>query len=341
MRAAVVRSFTEPLVIEDRPVPTPAGHQVLVRMEASGLCHTDIHAARGDWPVKPSPPFVPGHEGIGVIEAAGDQVSHLAVGDRVAIPWLGEACGHCDHCVSGWETLCLAQQNSGYSVDGSHAEYALAHGTYVVPVPDGIEPLDAAPLTCAGVTTYKAVKLSGARPGTRVLVSGIGGLGHLALQYARIFGAETIAVDVTDEKLALARELGADHVIDARVQDVAEETRRLGGADAAISLAVSNESFAAAYGALRRGGTLVLVALPAEGRLEIPVFDTVLNGTRIVGSIVGTRQDLAEVFRLHRLGRTRVVRESRDLADINASIDEVLKGTVSGRLVFDLSGTPA
>ncbi|WP_326733447.1 alcohol dehydrogenase AdhP [Streptomyces sp. NBC_01022] len=341
MRAAVVRSFTEPLVIEDRPVPTPAGHQVLVRMEASGLCHTDIHAARGDWPVKPSPPFVPGHEGIGVIEAAGDQVSHLAVGDRVAIPWLGEACGHCDHCVSGWETLCLAQQNSGYSVDGSHAEYALAHGTYVVPVPDGIEPLDAAPLTCAGVTTYKAVKLSGARPGTRVLVSGIGGLGHLALQYARIFGAETIAVDVTDEKLALARELGADHVIDARVQDVAEETRRLGGADAAISLAVSNESFAAAYGALRRGGTLVLVALPAEGRLEIPVFDTVLNGTRIVGSIVGTRQDLAEVFRLHRLGRTRVVRESRDLADINASIDEVLKGKVSGRLVFDLSGTPA
>ncbi|MFG3138882.1 alcohol dehydrogenase AdhP [Streptomyces sp. NPDC048211] len=341
MRAAVVRSFTEPLVVENRPVPTPAGPQVLVRMEASGLCHTDIHAAQGDWPVKPSPPFVPGHEGIGIIEGTGDQVSHLAVGDRVAIPWLGEACGHCDQCVSGWETLCLAQQNSGYSVDGSHAEYALAHGTYVVPVPDGIDPLDAAPLTCAGVTTYKAVKLSGARPGTRVLVSGIGGLGHLALQYARIFGAETIAVDVTDEKLALARELGADHVIDARVQDVAEESRRLGGADAAVSLAVSNESFASAYGALRRGGTLVLVALPAEGKLEIPVFDTVLNGTKIIGSIVGTRQDLAEVFQLHRLGRTRVVRESRDLADINSSIDEVLRGRVSGRLVFDLSGPTA
>ncbi|MGY3677753.1 alcohol dehydrogenase AdhP [Streptomyces sp. TE33382] len=336
MKAAVVRSFAEPLVIEDRPVPTPAGHQVLVRMETSGLCHTDIHAARGDWPVKPSPPFVPGHEGIGIVEEAGDQVGHLAVGDRVAIPWLGEACGHCDHCVSGWETLCLQQQNSGYSVDGSHAEYALAHGTYAVPVPDGVDPLDAAPLTCAGVTTYKAVKLSGARPGTRALVSGIGGLGHLALQYARIFGAETIAVDVTDEKLALARELGADHVIDARVQDVAEETRRLGGADAAISLAVSNESFAAAYGALRRGGTLVLVALPAEGKLELPVFDTVLNGTKVVGSIVGTREDLAEVFQLHRLGRTRVVRETRGLGDINTSIDEVLSGKVSGRLVFDL-----
>ncbi|MFG2600171.1 alcohol dehydrogenase AdhP [Streptomyces sp. NPDC048462] len=341
MRAAVVRSFTEPLVVEDRPVPDPAGHQVLVRMEASGLCHTDIHAARGDWPVRPSPPFVPGHEGIGIVEAAGGQVTHLAVGDRVAIPWLGEACGHCDHCVSGWETLCLAQENSGYSVDGSHAEYALAHGDYVVPVPAGIDPLDAAPLTCAGVTTYKAVKLSGARPGTRALVSGIGGLGHLALQYARIFGAETIAVDVTDEKLALARELGADHVIDARVQDVVEETRRLGGADAAISLAVSNESFGAAYGALRRGGTLVLVALPAEGRLELPVFDTVLNGTKVIGSIVGTRQDLAEVFQLHRLGRTRVVRESRDLADINSAIGEVLEGKVSGRLVFDLGAAHA
>ncbi|MFB7224247.1 alcohol dehydrogenase AdhP [Streptomyces sp. NPDC056227] len=336
MKAAVVRSFAEPLVIEERPVPNPAGHQVLVRMETSGLCHTDIHAAQGDWPVKPSPPFVPGHEGIGIVQAAGDRVSRLRVGDRVAIPWLGEACGHCDHCVSGWETLCLQQQNSGYSVDGSHTEYALAHGSYAVPVPDGIDPLDAAPLTCAGVTTYKAVKLSGVRPGTRALVSGIGGLGHLALQYARIFGAETIAVDVTDEKLALARELGADHVIDARVQNVAEEAQRLGGADAAISLAVSNESFGAAYGALRRGGTLVLVALPAEGTWELPVFDTVLNGTKVVGSIVGTREDLAEVFRLHLLGRTRVVREVRRLDDINSSIDEVLNGKVAGRLVFDL-----
>ncbi|WP_392675442.1 alcohol dehydrogenase AdhP [Streptomyces sp. LN785] len=336
MKAAVVRSFAEPLVIEERPVPTPAGHQVLVRMETSGLCHTDIHAAQGDWPIRPNPPFVPGHEGIGIIEAAGDQVGHLAVGDRVAIPWLGEACGHCDHCVSGWETLCPEQLNSGYSVDGSHTEYALAHGTYVVRVPDGIDPLDAAPLTCAGVTTYKAVKLSGARPGTLALVSGIGGLGHLALQYARIFGAETVAVDVTDEKLALARELGADHVIDARVQDVAEEMRRLGGAHVAVSLAVSNESFDAAYASLRRGGTLVLVALPAEGKLELPVFDMVLNGTKVIGSIVGTREDLAEVFRLHGLGRTRVVRETRGLEEINSAIEEVLKGEVPGRLVFDM-----
>ncbi|MEV7600817.1 alcohol dehydrogenase AdhP [Kitasatospora sp. NPDC089797] len=336
MKAAVVHDFTAPLVIEDRPVPQPAAHQVRVRLEASGLCHTDIHAAHGDWPVKPSPPFVPGHEGVGIVEAVGAEVRHVRVGERVAIAWLADACGRCDQCVTGWETLCLQQHNSGYSVDGAYAEYALAHGDYVVPVPDGIDPLDAAPLSCAGVTTYKALKVSGARPGTRVLVSGIGGLGHLALQYARISGAETIAVDVTDDKLALARDLGADHVLDARTQDVAAEVQALGGAHAAVALAVSNASFQAAYGALRRGGTLVLVALPAGGKLELPVFETVLNGTKVIGSIVGTREDLAEVFRLHALGRTRVIRETRQLDDVNACFDEVLSGKVSARLVFDL-----
>ena len=337
MKATVVKDFTAPLEIEDRPIPEPAPHQVLVRMEASGLCHTDIHAAHGDWPVKPSPPFVPGHEGVGIVEAAGEQVRHVVIGQRVAIAWLADACGRCDQCVSGWETLCLQQHNSGYSVDGAYAEYALAHGDYVVPVPEGIDPLDAAPLSCAGVTTYKAVKVSGARPGTRVLVSGIGGLGHLALQYARLTGAETIAVDITDDKLALARELGADHVIDARTQDVAAEVQKLGGAHAAIAVAVDNASFEAAYGALRRGGTLVLVALPAEGRLELPVFDTVLNGTRVIGSIVGTREDLAEVFQLHSLGRTTVIRESRRLAEVNTCFDEILSGKVTARLVFDMS----
>ncbi|MFF7591438.1 zinc-dependent alcohol dehydrogenase [Kitasatospora purpeofusca] len=336
MKAAVVHDFTQPLVIEERPVPDPGPHQVRVRIEASGLCHTDIHAAHGDWPVRPTPPFVPGHEGVGIVEAAGAEVRHVRVGERVAIPWLADACGRCDHCVSGWETLCTHQHNSGYSVDGAYAEQALAHGDYVVPVPDGLDPLDAAPLSCAGVTTYKALKVSGAGPGTRVLVSGIGGLGHLALQYARLAGAETVAVDVTDDKLALARELGADHVLDARVQDVAAEVRKLGGAHAAIALAVSNASFQAAYASLRRGGTLVLVALPAEGRLELPVFDTVLNGTRVIGSIVGTRQDLAEVFRLHALGRTRVIRETRRLADVNTCFDEVLSGSTPARLVFDL-----
>ncbi|MFE6667391.1 alcohol dehydrogenase AdhP [Streptomyces sp. NPDC057697] len=341
MKAAVVTDFSEPMEIQERETPRPDAQQVLVRMEASGLCHTDIHAAAGDWPVKPDPPFVPGHEGIGIVEARGDRVAHVEIGDRVAIAWLGRACGHCDHCVSGWETLCLEQENSGYSVDGSFSEYAVAHGDYVVRVPDGIDPLDAAPLTCAGVTTYKAVKVGGAAPGKRALISGIGGLGHLALQYARIAGAETIAVDVTDEKLQLARDLGADHVIDARIQDVAEETHKVGGADVAIGLAVSNASFQAAYGSLRRGGTLVLVALPAEGKLELPVFETVLEGKRVIGSIVGTREDLAEVFRLHALGRTRVIREQRALDQVNESIADILAGRVAARIVFDFAGRGA
>lgn len=246
-------SFTAPLVVEDRPVPEPAGRQVLVRMETSGLCHTDVHAAHGDWPVRPSPPFVPGHEGVGIVEAAGARGRHLSVGDRIAVPRPGSACGRCDFCVRGWEGLCLQQADSGHSVGGSHADYPLADGGCVVPVPEGIDPLDAAPLTCAGcagLTVYKAVKVLGSRPGSRVLVSGIGGLGHLALQYARISGTETIAVDITDEKLALARELGADHVLDARIQDVADEVRRL--ADDAISLTVSDESHLVAHRALRR-----------------------------------------------------------------------------------------
>ncbi|MEU6661546.1 zinc-dependent alcohol dehydrogenase [Streptomyces sp. NPDC046821] len=335
MKAAVVTGFARPLEIQDRVIPLPAAHQVLVRMEASGLCHTDIHAAAGDWPVRPDIPFVPGHEGIGIVEDKGEGVDRIHVGDRVALAWLAEACGHCDHCVSGRENLCPEQRNSGYSVDGSFSEYAVAHGDYVVKVPEGVDPLDAAPLTCAGVTTYKAVKVSGAGPGKRVLISGIGGLGHLALQYARIAGAETVAVDVTDAKLRLAHELGADHVVDARTQDVAKEVRGLGGADVAIGLAASNASLRAAYDALRRHGTLVLVALPADGRLELPVFTHVLEGKSVIGSIVGTRQDLAEVFRLHRLGRTRVIREQRRLKEVNEAFADVLAGRITARVVFD------
>ena len=338
MKAAIVKDFARPLSVEERDVPEPGAEQVLVEIEASGLCHTDIHAARGDWPVRPAPPFVPGHEGIGIVRRAGDLVRHVRPGDRVAIAWLAQACGRCGYCVTGHETLCEQQLNSGYSVDGAYAEYALAHGDYVVPVPDGIDPLDAAPLSCAGVTTYKAVKVSGARPASRVLVSGIGGLGHLALQYAKVFGAETIAVDVTDAKLDLARELGADHVIDARTSDVAAEARRLGGADAAIGVAVSSAALQAAYGALRRGGALVLVALPEDGVLELPVFDHVLGGKKVIGSIVGTREDLAEVFRIHLRGATRVIRETRRLEQVNDCFDEVLAGAVSARLVFDLRG---
>jgi propanol-preferring alcohol dehydrogenase len=337
MRSAVVTSFDTPLAIEERPIPEPGPGQVLVRMEACGLCHTDIHAAHGDWPVKPTPPFVPGHEGVGIVTAVGDGVTNRAVGDRVAIAWLGHACGHCDYCVSGRETLCEEQQNSGYSVDGAFAEYAVADATYVVPVPANVTSFDAAPLTCAGVTTYKAIKVAHIRPGERVAIFGVGGLGHLAVQYARLVGAEVIAVDLTDEKLDLARELGADHTVNAATTDPVQAIADLGGADVAVALAVTPTAFEQAYASLRRGGRLVCVALPpeADGPMHLPIFDTVLKGIHVIGSIVGTREDLVEVFRLHALGRTRVIAESRKLDEVNDAIDDVLHGRTSARLVFE------
>ncbi|WNO70267.1 zinc-dependent alcohol dehydrogenase [Streptomyces sp. AM8-1-1] len=336
MKAAVARTLGEPLVIEQRPDPQPGPGQIRVRLEASGLCHTDIHAAHGDWPVKPTPPFVPGHEGVGIVEALGYGVTHLSVGQRVAVPWLGWACGRCEHCLSGWETLCEKQRNTGYSMDGGYAEMMLAYADFAQPVPERLDPREAAPLTCAGVTTYKALKVAGVGPSDLVAISGVGGLGHLAVQYAKIAGATVAAIDVTDEKLALAAELGADILIDARTEDPAEVLQRHGGAHAAIALAVDEESFAIAYAGLRRGGKLIMVALPAEGTIQVPVFSTVLSGTSVIGSIVGTRQDLAEVFQLHAAGRTRVIYETRPLDSVNTCIDEVMNGQVKARIVFEM-----
>src|SRR5512141_258232 len=233
MKAAVVRHFTQPLSIEDVPRPEPSDGQVLVRIEACGLCHTDIHAAHGDWPIKPQLPLIPGHEGVGIVEALGPNAGEeISVGDRVAIPWLGVACGHCRYCNSGRETLCEAQINTGYGMDGGYAEYTAAYARHVVKVPDAVDSLDAAPLSCAGVTVYKAVKSSGIGPSQLCAIFGVGGLGHLAVQYAKIQGATVVAVDLDVDKLEMARELGADYVVNAaepagsRSRDPEAERRR-------------------------------------------------------------------------------------------------------------------
>ncbi|MFI7497963.1 zinc-dependent alcohol dehydrogenase [Streptomyces sp. NPDC049687] len=335
MKAAVVTAFGKALEIQDLPVPEPGPGQVLVRMEASGLCHTDIHAAHGDWPVKPRPPFIPGHEGVGPVRAVGAGVSGDLVGRRVAVPWLGSSCGTCRYCVSGWETLCQSQVNSGYSVDGCYAEYTLANAAAVVRVPDAVPSLDAAPLTCAGVTTYKAVKVANVVPAERVAVFGIGGLGHLAVQYARLVGGLVTAVDLEPDKLGLAHRLGADALVNARTHDPVEEIRKAGGADVAIVLAASPRAFEQAYKSLNPGGRLVMVALPADdAAISVPIFETVIGGISVIGSIVGTRQDLTEVFALHAAGRTQVIAETRRLEDVNDSFVEVLGGRAEARLVF-------
>ena len=335
MRAAVVTDFHSPLQVQDLPVPEPGAGEVLVRIETSGLCHTDIHAAHGDWPVKPAPPFIPGHEGVGYVEKLGAGVSTRAVGDRVAIAWLGYACGECRYCNSGWETLCEKQQNSGYSVNGTFAEYAVVPAAFAAPVPESISSRDAAPLTCAGVTTYKAIKVARVAPAETVAIFGVGGLGHLALQYARIAGGFVIAVDIEDHKLTMATELGADHVVNALTTDPVKAIQALGGADVAVALAASPGAFDQAYRSLRRGGRLVCVALPAgNATLSLPIFDTVINGKTVIGSIVGTRNDLADVFALHAAGRTQVIAVDRKIDEVNQSIDDVLAGTVPARVVF-------
>jgi propanol-preferring alcohol dehydrogenase len=335
MKAAVVPAFKAPLVIENLDVPEPMAGQVLVKIEASGVCHTDIHAAHGDWPVPPKMPLIPGHEGVGRIEAVGDGVEYLSVGDRVALPWLGRACGRCRYCIAGKETYCTAPEYMGYTIDGGYAEYTIGYASHVVKVPDEVTSFDAAPLTCAGVTTYAALKSASPQPAETVMVVGIGGLGHLGLQYGRIFGCRTIAVDVEDAKLELAGDLGADFVVDAR-GDQAKQIADIGGADVALVTVPSPAAMAAAHAALNPTGRLVLVGLPADNQLTLPVFETVLRGVTVHGSLVGTRNELADCFALHAAGRTKVIAESRSLEEVNTCFDEVLAGKVPARLVFEM-----
>ena len=210
MKAAVVREFGKPLTIDEVPVPEPGPGMIQVAIRASGVCHTDLHAAEGDWPVKPNPPFIPGHEGVGYVSAVGTGVKHVKEGDRVGVPWLYTACGHCEHCLGGWETLCESQQNTGYSVNGGFAEYVVADPNFVGHLPANIDFVEIAPILCAGVTVYKGLKVTDTKPGDWVAISGIGGLGHMAVQYARAMGLNVAAVDIDDAKLDLARRLGAD-----------------------------------------------------------------------------------------------------------------------------------
>ena len=336
MKAAVVHEFGKMLSVEEVPTPSPGPGQVLVKVEASGLCHTDIHAAGGDWPAKPTPPFIPGHEGVGIVERAGAGVPRVSEGDRVAIPWLGWACGACEACASGWETLCPTARYTGYSIDGAFAEYVVADAAFVGLVPSGVDPLDAAPLTCAGVTTYKAIKVSGARSSDLVAIFGVGGLGHLALQYAQIAGATVAAVDIVEAKLEVAKHLGAEYTVNSKTHDAVEEIQRLGGANCAIALAASPIACEQAFASLKRNGTLVLVGLPKDNLMRLPIFETVVKGITVIGSFVGTRLDLRETFDLHAAGRTTIVRESRKLDQVNEAMAEVLSGSVEARLVFDL-----
>jgi|TARA_B100000700_G_scaffold273773_2_gene318389 propanol-preferring alcohol dehydrogenase len=336
MKAAVVREFGAPLVIEEVAVPRPGRGEILVEVAASGVCHTDLHAAHGDWPVKPNPPFIPGHEGVGTIAAVGEGVTHVKEGDRVGVPWLYSACGHCEHCLGGWETLCESQQNTGYSVNGGFAQFTLADAGYVGRLPDSVGFVEIAPVLCAGVTVYKGLKMTDTRPGQWVVISGIGGLGHMAVQYARAMGLNVAAVDVDDAKLELARRLGATVTVNAMKEDPASVIKRdIGGAHGALVTAVSPKAFDQAQNMLRRGGTLVLNGLP-PGDFPLPIFSTVLNGITVRGSIVGTRQDLQEALDFAAEGKVAATVQTGKLEDINDIFGRMIDGKIEGRIVLDM-----
>ncbi|MED4601944.1 alcohol dehydrogenase AdhP [Paenibacillus validus] len=334
MKAAIVNQFHQKLEIKEVPTPDVGQGEVLVRITACGVCHTDLHAAHGDWPVKPKLPLIPGHEGVGYVEKVGPGVSSINIGDRVGIPWLFSACGECEYCLTGWETLCKSQLNGGYSVDGGYAEYCVAPAAYVARIPDGVSDEEIAPILCAGVTTYKALKVTGAKPGEWVAIYGIGGLGHIALQYAKAMGFNVIAVDISDDKLELAKKLGADLTINGKsVNPVEEIENKVGGAHAAVSVAVTPKAFEQAYRSVRRGGTLVVVGLPS-GELPIPIFDTVLNGVTVTGSIVGTRKDMQEALDFAARGKVKAIIETQPLEKINEIFERMEKGNINGRIVL-------
>lgn len=337
MKAAVI-SQAQPGKVEFRhqTVRALASGEALVNVECCGVCHTDLHVVQGDF--GPVPGRIPGHEGIGIVSAIADDVTSLKVGDRVSIAWFYEGCGVCEYCVSGRETFCRNVKNAGYSVDGAMAEQCIVKADYAVKVPEGLDPLVASSITCAGVTTYKAAQVSGVRPGQWLAIWGAGGLGNMAIQFAcNVFNARVIAIDIQDDKLALARESGAEITLNPGKEDVPARIHELtgGGVHSAIVVAVARSAFNQAVNSVRAGGKVVCVAVPA-GELSLNIVKTVLDGIQIVGSLVGTRQDLAEAFQHALAGRVRPIVQPRKLEELNAIFKEMDDGTIQGRMVIDL-----
>ena len=335
MKAAVVAQGQRVNVTEKTLRPLKHG-EALLKMQCCGVCHTDLHVKNGDFGDKTG--VILGHEGIGIVQSVGPGVTSLKPGDRASVAWFFEGCGHCEYCNSGNETLCRSVKNSGYTVDGGMAEECIVVADYSVKVPDGLDSAAASSVTCAGVTTYKAVKVSHIRPGQWIAIYGLGGLGNLALQYAKnVFNARVIAVDINDDQLQFAKEMGADLVINSRNEDAAKVIQeKVGGAHAAVVTAVAKVAFNSAVDALRAGGRLVAVGLPPEAMsLNIPRL--VLDGIEVVGSLVGTRQDLVEAFEFAAQGKVVPKVTLRPIEDINEIFDEMQQGKIKGRMVIDLS----
>jgi alcohol dehydrogenase, propanol-preferring len=340
MKAAVLHALKEPLRIEQVPIPEPGHGELLIKVTACGVCHSDLHAVDGDWTPPPVIPLIPGHEVAGTVAKTGPGVADFSVGDEVGVPWMYSACGHCEFCLAGMETICKSGEATGYTKPGGYAEYMVAQAAYVGRLPQGTDPYAMAPILCAGVTTYRGLKRTGARPGQWVVIAGIGGLGHVAVQYARAMGLRVAAVDVADDKLQLARSLGAEIVINAAETDpVAAIQEKIGGAHAAVVTAVASKAFEQAILMLRPAGTVAYIGLPGGKSDEIRAsISAIVNWELSVrGSNVGTRQDLNEAIAFASNGLVKAKIRTIALEDINAVLDEMRKGQVVGRVVLKLA----
>ncbi|MGX7388955.1 alcohol dehydrogenase AdhP [Carnobacterium divergens] len=337
MKAAVVSEKNNGKVeIKYVTLRTLKEGEALVDVEYCGVCHTDLHVAHGDFGEVPG--RVIGHEGIGIVKEIAPDVTNLKVGDRVSIAWFFEGCGTCEYCVTGRETFCRDVKNAGFSVDGAMAEECIVKADYAVKVPEGLDPAQASSISCAGVTCYKAIKVSDVKPGQWIAIYGIGGLGNLAIQYAKnVFNAKVVAVDINDDKLEFAKELGADLVCNPLKDGDAGEwiQKAVGGAHAAVVTAVSKVAFNQAVNSVRAASKVVAVGLPSE-TMDLEIVKTVLDGIQIVGSLVGTRKDLEEAFQFGAEGKVVPLVETRSLDEVNDIFEEMEQGKIRGRMVVDL-----
>lgn len=333
MKAATLQEFKKPLVLEEVPRPVPEPNEVLIQVEACGVCHSDLHLADGDWPQLAAiikKPLILGHEIAGRVVERGSEVTDLQIGDRVGVPWIHWTCGACEFCREGNENLCVKQEITGVTVDGGFAEFAKVPATHAVKIPEGLCSLDAAPLFCAGVTVLRALKQARISASQRVAVFGIGGLGHVAVQIGKEFGAEVTAIDVAEEKLALARSLGAARVLNAASTNVVKELRRTGGAHVALVTSAAKAAYDTAFSCLRPTGTLLVVGLPAENICFPPIL-MAAREVRIQASTVGTRRDLCEVLAMAAAGKIRCQVTSHPLEAVNEALDQLRHGRLCGR----------
>jgi propanol-preferring alcohol dehydrogenase len=340
MRAAVLREIKAPLGIEEVPIPEPGPGEVLIKVAACGVCHSDLHAIEGDWTPLPNLPLIPGHEVAGHVAAMGAGVDSFAVGDAVGMPWMYSACGTCEYCLSGMESICKAGEATGYSKPGGYAEYMVAPAAFAGHLPADANLFQLAPILCAGVTTYRGLKRTGARPGQWVAILGIGGLGHIAVQYARAMGLRVAAIDVATDKLELAKSLGAEVLVNAAAEDpISAVQAKIGGAHAAVVTAVASRAFEQAILMLRPAGTVAYIGLPGGKSDEIRTSIAAITNWELSvrGSNVGTRYDLREALAFAANGLVRAKIRTAPLSAINSIFDDMRRGGIVGRVVLDLA----